>query len=76
MTRTIEVDARAEQGHIVLDIPADIPDGPVHLVVTIETPAPRLTADEFFAQLQMIEPAGWPPDARFGRDELYDDDGR
>jgi hypothetical protein len=74
--RTIEVDAHIEHGRVVIDMPTDVPDGPVHVVVTIDTPTQRTTGEQFLSQLRMIDLSGWPADARFGRDELYGDDGR
>jgi len=77
MTRTIEQDVRIEHGRMIIELPGDIPDGPVHVRLTIEAPiaAPQNPA----SWLNTLEPtslAGWPSDSTFSREELYGDDGR
>ncbi len=75
MTRTIEVDAQVEHGRVVIELPADVPDGPLHLVVTMDSPpAPKPSSNaDWLDQLQPISPGVWPADAPFNREDLYDD---
>ena len=74
--QTIEVDVQVEHGRVIIDMPTDIPDGPVHLVVYIDALPSLSPGEQFLSQLRMLDVSGWPADARFGRDELYGDDGR
>jgi hypothetical protein len=77
MIRTIEREARIEHGRVIIDLPGDVPDGPVHVRLTIESASPA--SQDPAAWLNELEPtslAGWPADSTFGREELYDDDGR
>ena len=77
MIRTIERDAHIEHGRVIIDLPSDVPDGPVHVRLTIESVAPQ--PQDPAAWLNELEPtrlASWPADSTFSREELYGDDER
>ena len=77
MIRTIERDAHSEHGRVISDLPSDVPDGPVHVRLTIESVVPQ--PQDPAAWLNELEPtrlAGWPADSPFSREELYGDDER
>ena len=76
MTRTIERVARIEHGRVVIDLPSDVPDGPVHVRLTIESvPTPSQDPAAWLNELEPTSLASWPATSTFGREELYDDDG-
>jgi hypothetical protein len=78
--RTIEMTARVdEQGKMLLELPSDVPPGEYRIVVVFanreeasltvqptRTPKPPL-------KVHIFEWEGWPKDATFSREELYDD---
>ncbi len=77
MPRTIEQHVQVERGRVIINLPADIPDGPAHVTITINTDEPKSSdGGDWLDQLQPINLTGWPAGATFGRDELYGDDGR
>ncbi len=76
--KTITIQARIEHGRIVTELPSDV-DGVYTVIVQLDnvptsafTPSPTSLVDA----LQPVTLHGWPTDSRFGRDELYAEDGR
>lgn len=70
---TIEIETSIEQGRITIEVPPTIPDGRHRVVIHIDDP------DESNPPLALPLPRmwdNWPADATFGREDLYDADGR
>jgi hypothetical protein len=67
-----------DRGVLTLEVPVDIEPGEYSVAVTVEDAAapPSDEEDDWLAKLHPLSLAGWPPGSTFGRDELYDDDGR
>ena len=77
MTRTLERDARIERGRLVIELPADVPDGPVYVLLTLETAPPNPhDAAAWLHELEATSLAGWPAASPLSREDLYGDDGR
>ena len=77
--RTIEATAVVTaEGTLTVRVPPDIPPGEHQVVITIgDAPAPAPTGDpEAPLVLHTFNLDAWPADARFRREDIYDDDGR
>jgi hypothetical protein len=76
--KTITIQARIEHGRIVTELPVDV-DGVYTVTVQLDdAPTSERSASptSLVDALQPVTLHGWPTDSRFGRDELYDEDGR
>lgn len=60
-------------GHILIPVPPDIPQGPHRVVVVIdESPAPAPPP----LDLPLLPVESWPEDLSLRREDMYDDWGR
>jgi hypothetical protein len=76
--KTITIQARIEHGRIVTELPHDV-DGVYTVTVQLDDTSPseqRASPTSLVDALQPITLPGWSADSRFGRDEIYDEDGR
>ncbi len=76
--KTITIQARIAHGRMVTELPVAL-DGVYTVTVQLDDrptaespPSPSSLVDA----LQPVSLHGWPANSRFGRDELYDEDGR
>lgn len=75
--RTLELEAIIDSGTLTATVPAGIPDGRQRIVLVVDD-APK-TSEEKLALLKFIHVGRLYPyihDTRYGRDEIYDEDGR
>ena len=60
----------------MIELPADVPDGPVHVLLTLETAPPSSRdAAAWLHALEATSLAGWPTESTLSREDLYGDDG-
>jgi hypothetical protein len=79
--KTIHTRATVTDGGVLtLEIPEDIEPGEYGVAIVVDDAVTPAIDDEeegdWLAKLHPLSLAGWPPGSTFGRDELYDDDGR
>jgi len=65
-------------GSIQIPPRPDLPSGEHRAVLVVDEArlVPPLASEREPLRLKMIDMPGWPIDARFRREDLYDDDGR
>mgnify|MGYP000263818302 CR=1 FL=1 len=76
--KTITIQARIDHGRIVTELPFDL-DGVYTVTVQLDdahTVEPMRSHTSLVDAIQPVSLHGWPANSRFGRDELYDEDGR
>ncbi len=74
---TIELEAIVDGGTLTAVVPTYIPDGRQRIVLVVDD-APK-TSEEKIAIFRFIHTTRFYPythDTRYGRDEIYDEDGR
>lgn len=75
--QTFELEAIIDGGTLTAIVPAHIPDGRRRIVLVVDD-APK-TSEEKIAIFKSIHTTRFYPylhDTRYGRDEIYDEDGR
>jgi hypothetical protein len=74
--RTIKTTATVNDGGLLtVQVPVDIEPGEYEVAIVVDE-QPTLAPKDWLDKLQTWAWDAWPADARFGRDEIYDDDGR
>ena len=75
--RTLEIEAIIGGGTLTDVVPAHIPDGRQRIVLVVDDTSQ--TSEEKLAVFKSIHTTQfypYPHDTRYGRDEIYDEDGR
>jgi len=76
--KTITIQARIEHGRMVTELPVAV-DGVYTVTIQLDdapTAGSPSSPSSLVDVLQPVTLHGWPADSRFGRDELYGEDGR
>ncbi|MEI6046037.1 MAG: hypothetical protein WCS37_16930 [Chloroflexota bacterium] len=75
--RTIEMSAKVdEEGKMFLELPPDVLPGEYQIVMVLQEASPMVQPvkpPKPPLKLHIFEWEGWPKDATFSREELYDD---